>query len=191
MAESIEFELRKLLGNIDARLASTQIEKICFLAESVLPYASVDNVSNSVHSVQQVMETHLGRNVSLVLLKRFLNNVGAIKFSTDLEPFVNEHGVVLRYPKLYFYEVIVMVIENLGRESFRRLKNLIPDSQLGVNMDRITTEIELFRRLLQKQILSDLRERESLSELKKWLECIGRSDIVVIIDQHPRISQEG
>ena len=183
----------KVLSSIDKFLAQEHLEKLCFLAETVLPYGAVEK-ADSIHVVQRTLESHtpVGRNGSFVLLKRFLESLCLVRFGKEISTLIdpNDHYTFPSLDKLYLYEIVIMVCDNLGRDSFKRLKNRIPDSQLGAHRDRVTTPIQLFKRLLEQQTLSVSKEKDSLELLSEWLEDIGRVDIVQQLKEHPRPKQE-
>lgn len=180
----------KILTKIDNFLSQEHLEKLCFLVETVLPYGSVDQ-ADSILTIQRALESHtkIGRNGSIILLRRFLEIIGCIKFSRQLNPLIDpsEHSQYQpSLQKLYLYEILVLVCDSLGEKSFIRLKSRIPDVQLGAHRDRVKTSVQLFKRLLQQQTLSVSKEDESLKLLNEWLTDIGRLDIVQEITEHPR-----
>ena len=183
-----------MLSHIDKYLTKEHREKLCFLAETVLPYSAVEE-ADSIHAVQRALERHVGRNGSLVLLKQFLESLCLVRFAKQLSSLIDPNGHEYIPPlttlnKLYLYGIMIMVCDNLGEDSFRRLKNRIPDSQLGAHRDEIATSVQLFKMLLQQQTLSVSKESDSLKLLSEWLEDIGRADIVRRLRNHPRPVEE-
>ena len=187
-------ESARILSRLDDCFSEEHLEKLFFLAETVLSRTVLEEV-DSVVEIHRKLETYTGcnRNTSLKLLQRFLETIGCIAYSHQLEPLIDRSAPGyshLPLQKLYLYEILVLVCNNLDKRSFSRLKNRIPDSQLGANRDRIKTSIQLFKKLLEKQTLSEISERKSLDLLMGWLDDIGRRDIVQLIKDCPRPVQE-
>lgn len=192
----IEFSKKKAsaLTRIDNNLSPERLEELCFLAETVLPYGSVDQV-DSIHTIQREMEKKdaIGRNASIILMKRFLKTIGYIKYAEGLNSLIDPNDYSYCLPsleKLYLYEILILVCDNLGKKSFNQLKQRIPDAQLGAHRGRIMTPIQLFRRLLEQQTLSVSNVQHSLEVLREWLTDIGRLDIVQQVKDHSRPVQE-
>lgn len=186
--------LPKVLTHIDKYLSQDHLDKLCFLAETVVSIGSIEE-ADSIHKIQREIENQQGisKKRSIVLLKKFLEAIGYVKFGKDLDPIIAElEGNCSLFPpeKLYLYEISMIVCDELGKNSFSQLKHRIPDAQLCVNRDRIKTPVQLFKRLLRQQTLSVDKEEESLELLYEWLDDIGRLDIVRDIKKHSRLVQE-
>ena len=194
MAEKGGLESTKVLSRIEEYLSDEQLEKLFFLSETVLSRTVVER-ADGIIAIQRELERlrDYNRNNSLKLLQRFLETIGYGAFARELEPLIDNSAPghsCLPLQKLYLYEIIVMVCDNLGKKSLSQLKNRIPDSQLGAHRDRIKTSIQLFKKLIERQTLSVSHERKSLALLMEWLDDIGRRDIVQLIKDHPRPIQE-
>lgn len=129
-------ELAKVLTHIDRFLSLDHLDKLCFLAETVVSIEEADNI----HKIQRGIENQQGisRKHSLVLLKKFLEVIGYVRFGKDLDPIIDAiEGSCSLFPpkKLYLYEVIVTVCDELGRKSFYQLKQRIPDALLFEHRD--------------------------------------------------------
>lgn len=192
MAE-YENKKAKIVNHIDKYLSQEHLEKLCFLTETVLPLRKVqkaDCLPDLLHGLES--NTVADDNACIKILKRFLDTIGFIKFGKQLDSLISPADTYI-FPsldKLYLYELAILVCDNLDTLSFKRLKNRIPDIQLGGNRDRITTPIQLFRRLIHENTLNFLEEKKSLDLLKEWLGDIGRKDIVQLLNCHPRPVQE-
>jgi hypothetical protein len=189
-------KLPKVLTHIDKYLSPDQLDKLCFLAETVVSIGSIED-ADSIHQIQKEIQKQQGisEKRSLVLLKKFLEDIGYVRFGQELDPIID--GIsgscsLLPPKKLYLYEISMIVCDELGKKSFSQLKHRIPDDQLGGHRDRIKTPVQLFKRLLRQQTLSVDREEASLELLYEWLEDIGRLDIVQDIKKHSRpVAEEG
>ena len=179
-----------LLSHIDRFLSRDDRDKLCFLAETVVPNGLLEE-TGSIKDIQRVMENQQGisRRCSMVLLKKLLEIIGYKRFGKDLDQIIDRMDgtcSVSLPKKLYLYEILVKICDQLGRQSFFLLKARIPDEQLHQSRERIKTPVQLFRRLLQLQTLSVEREEESLALLHEWLVDIGRLDIVQNMKMHSR-----
>lgn len=186
--------LLKLLTRIDRFLSPEHQDKLCFLAETVASFGSIEG-ADSIVKIQREIQNQQGisKKRSIVLLKQFLEVIGYVKFSNELDPIIDaidERCSLLPPKKLYLYEICMMVCDELGRASFSQLKHRIPDEQLGVHRDKIKAPVQLFRRLLRQQTLSVDNEEQSLKLLCEWLDDIGRLDIVQGIKKRSRPTQE-
>jgi len=182
-----------ILNNIDKYLSDEQLEKLLFLAETVLPYDSLDQV-DSIHTIERKLEqsTRIGSNASVHLLKRFLDTIGCVRFAEELCPLIgaDEVGYSLPADKLYLYELIILVTGMLNQKSFSQLKNVITDSQLGAHRDRITSPIKLFKRLIEQQTLRVDNIERSKTVICEWLTTIGRLDIADRVREYARPREE-
>lgn len=170
-------ENSRLLTVIGKRLSRDQIARISFLALTVLPLGTAEKVEN-IPSLYRTMRDHdgIGKNTSISLLKRFLEVIGSVKCSKELDPLL-ENDTLPSLDKLYFYEILMMVCDSLGTSSFKDLLHRVPDCLLGCNRDQITTPMELFIKLMCMQALCVEKEKASLDRLCEWLGDINRLDI--------------
>ena len=176
----------KVLTDVNKYLSSEDLEKLSFLAETVIPFRTVESLK-SLLDIETSLDQLEEGNASIVILKRFLNIVHLPKYSRQLETLLSSADTYT-FPspkKLYFYELVILVCNNLGTEYFKRLKDRIPTVQLGSNKESITTPVMLFRKLIQSNTLNFEEEQESLTLLKVWLDDIGRKDIIRELDKHP------
>lgn len=182
----------KMLTGISNYLSKEDLEKLSFLMETVLPYGLVVGVS-SLLDIQDNLDRILPDNASIIILKRFFKTIHRPKYSRQLETLVSSADTYT-FPspeKLYFYELVILVCDNLGTGIyFKRLKDRISNSQLGCSKEDITTPVVLFRKLIQKNTLNFEEAAESLKLVKKWLDDIGRNDIIQLLNKHPRPNQE-
>ena len=185
------------INKIDKFLSTDDREKLCFLSEVVLPRVKVQNSKATdlgLSELQRALELEVGvgpegRSNSIIILRRFFVTIGLAKYLDELEALIDPKlpaYVFPSYDKLYLYELAVCVSDQLGDVDFKRLKFLIPDGQLGANRDRLTTPVQLFRRLFEEQTLSVSKEAASLELLKGWLAELGRKDIVQLVNNHKR-----
>ena len=177
---AVDMEDSKVLTLIGKRLSRDQIDRIRFLAQIVLPLGKVEKVDN-LPSLYRTMKDHdgIGKNTAICILKRFLEIIGSVKSSKELDPLLNneQNTTLPSLDKLYFYEILMMVCDSLGTKSFNDLLHRVPDSMLGCNRDQITTPMELFIKLMFMQALCVEQEKVSLDRLCEWLEDISRLDI--------------
>ena len=183
-------KLSKVLTHIDKFLSPDHLDKLSFLAETVVSIGIIED-ADSIHKIQREIENHQGitKKRSVVLLKKFLEVIGYVKFGKELDPVIQalDGSCSLLSPKkLYLYEICIIVCDELGKRSFSQLLYRIPDEELGGHRDRIKTPVQLFRRLLRQQTLSVDKEEESIELLCDWLVDIGRLDIKKDVEKHAR-----
>ena len=176
------FDIRKLLTRVDNFSDSDQLEKLRLLATAVLPYGKVGKDSTAIEIYTQ-LEKKYTRDHAIPIITRLLDRAGAKRdFVTQLQeiPAVESDEV----PLLYFTELLVDIADELGNEEYlSKLKNRIPDSQLGVSRDRISTAVQLFQQLIFEQTITFSKEIESLNLLAEWLGDIGRRDIAIRVEK--------
>ena len=190
MAEQVK---NSAINKIDKFLSTDDLEKLCFLSEVVLPRIKVQKATDFCE-LQRALELEVGvgpegRSNSIIILRRFFGTIGLVKYLDELEALIDPKlpaYIFPSYDKLYLYELAVRVSDQLEDGDFKRLKFLIPDGQLGANRDRLTTPVQLFRRLIEEQTLSVSKEAASLELLKGWLAELGRKDIVQLVKAHKR-----
>ena len=175
------FDIRKLLTRVDNFSDSDQLEKLRLLATAVLSYGKVGKDSTAIEIYTQLKDKYSDHAIPIIT--RLLDRAGAKRdFITQLQkiPAVESDEV----PLLYFTELLVDIADELGNgEYLKKLKNRIPDSQLGVSRDRISTAVQLFRQLIFEQTITFSKEIESLSLLAEWMGDIGRRDIAVKVEK--------
>lgn len=171
------FDIRKLLTKVDNFSDSDQLEKLRLLATAVLSYGNIGKDSTATEIYTQLRGKYSDHATPIIT--RLLDRAGAKQdLVTQLQkiPAVESDEV----PLLYFTELLVDIADELGNgEYLKKLKNRIPDSQLGVSRDRISTAVQLFQQLIFQQTITFNKEIESLSLVAEWLGDIGRRDIAV------------
>ena len=181
-------KLSEVLTDVDKFLTPDHLEKLSFLVESVVPIGASE-VVDSINGIQRRIENQQGitKKLSVVLLKKFLVVIGCARFGKELDPVIQalDGSCSLLSPKkLYLYEICIIVCNKLGRISFKQLLHRLPYSELCMYQSK--SPVQLFRRLLQLQILSVDREEESIELLCGWLADIGREDLKDDVKKHPR-----
>ena len=175
------FDIRKVLTRVDNFSDSDQLEKLRLLATAVLPYGMVGKESTATEIYTQLQGKY--SDLATPIITRLLDRAGA------KQVFVDQLREIPTYasdevPLLYFTELLVDIADELGNgEYLKKLKNRIPDSQLGVSRDRISTAVQLFQQLIFEQTVTFSKEIESLSLLAEWLGDIGRRDIAVKVEK--------
>ena len=178
---SSSFELLKLLNNFSD---SDQVEKLRLLAAAIVPYGSIEK--STVIEIYQKLKSEC-REGAIPIITRLLDRAGfQQKYIEQLQAVVPACETA-DVPRLYFTELLVAVSDELGKGDYlRKLKNRIPDEQLGVSRDRISTAVQLFQRLLFEDTIALEKEIESLTLLAEWLGDIGRRDIAVKVDREKK-----
>ena len=175
------FDIRKLLTKVDNFSDSDQLEKLRLLATAVLSYGNIGKDSTATEIYTQLRGKYSDNATPIIT--RLLDRAGAKQdLVTQLQkiPAVESDEV----PLLYFTELLVDIADELGNgEYLKKLKNRIPDSQLGVSRDRISTAVQLFQQLIFQQTITFNKEIESLSLVAEWLGDIGRRDIAVKVEK--------
>ena len=181
MASQSSFDIRKLLTKVDNFSDSDQLEKLRLLATAVLPYGKVGKDSTAIE-IYTELQTRYKENATPIIT-RLLDRAGVRQdLITQLQkiPTCESDEV----PLLYFTELLVDISDDLGNGDYlRKLKNRIPDSQIGVSRDRISTAVQLFQQLIFEHTITFDKEIESLSLLAEWLGDIGRRDIAVKVEK--------
>ena len=177
-------ELKKALGDIDFITSSEQLEKLKLLAASVVPFGWVEDDKKKVPEIYREIKKKLTEQANAVAIyKRLLSKAGISKKHVDkLATFMIPAQDICDLPNLYFTEVLVDVADHIGNgESFRYLKNRVPDDRLEVDHDRIQTCVRLFQILLQKDVLDTTDPKTSLGLLEGWLKDIHRNDVARLV----------
>ena len=181
MATQSSFDIRKLLTKVDNFSDSDQLEKLRLLATAVLPYGKVGKNSTAIEIYTELDKKY--KATATPIITRLLDRAGIRQdLITQLQkiPACESDDV----PLLYFTELLVDISDDLGNGDYlRKLKNRIPDFQLGVSRDRISTAVQLFQQLVFEQTITFSKESESLSLLAEWLGDIGRRDIAVKVEK--------
>lgn len=189
MATVGSFDVLKLLTEVDKFSDTDQVEKLRLLAMAVVPYGKIEGPDKRVIEIFKTIEAKHDER-AIPIITRLLEKASfRRKFITQLQqqPACETTFLV---PDLYFTELLVDVADDLGNgEYLRRLKNRIPDSQLGMSRDRITTAVQLFQQLLFGETLSLKKEMESLTLLAEWLSDIGRQDIANKVEKEKETSK--
>lgn len=159
MATPSSLDIFKLLTEANNFSDSDQKEKMRLLAAAVVPYGKVSQ--KSVPEIYREIETRRGE-VATAIMARLMDKAGfRRKFISQLEraPACESEYI----PLLYFTELLVEISDELGNgEYLRRLKNRIPDSQLGTCRENISTAVQLFQQLLFTQTINLEEEVKSL-----------------------------
>lgn len=179
-------ETRQLLTKVDKFCDSSQLEKLRLLATAILPYGKIQK-SNVIEIYTELQERH--RDSATSMIARLLDRASFGQyFIEQLQkiPACETPDI----PLLYFTELLVDISDSLGNgEYFGKLKNRIPDHQLGSSRDGITTAVQLFQQLLHEQTISLDEDLKSLGLLAEWLVDIGRKDIAVKVEKEMETSR--
>lgn len=178
-------KLHEVLTQLDERLSQDDLDKLSFLAGSVVPFDSIEG-ADSIDEIQCMIESQQGKERSVVLLRKFLEIIGLDRLGKKLDSVIQalDGGCSLLPPKTpHLYKICIIISDQLGHKSFQRLLYMIPDMRRGRH-GAIKTPVQLFRRLLLQQTLSVDREKESIDLLCIWLGDIGRVDILQDIMRH-------
>ena len=169
-------DILKVLTEADKFRDADQLEKLKLLAMAVLSYSKIDGPSVGVVDIYHAIQTRY-KDSAPAIITRLLDKAGfRQKDVSQLSGIPACETAPL--PHLYFTELLVEISDDLGHgEYFSRLKNRIPDTQLGTSRDSISTSVELFKRLLFTNTISVSNEVESLRLLSGWLGDVGRQDI--------------
>ena len=186
MATPSSLDIYKLLTEANNFSDSDQKEKMRLLAAAVVPYGKVSQ--KSVPEIYREIETRRGE-VATAIMARLMDKAGfRRKFISQLErtPTCESDHI----PLLYFTELLVEISDELGNgEYLRRLKNRIPDSQLGTCRENISTAVQLFQQLLFTQTINLEEEVKSLELVEEWLRDIGRVDISRKVEKEKKLSK--
>lgn len=179
-------DISKLLTEANNFSDSDQKEKMRLLAAAVVPYGKVSQ--KSVPEIYREIETRRGE-VATAIMARLMDKAGfRRKFISQLQrtPVCESAHM----PLLYFTELLVEISDELGNgEYLRRLKNRIPDSQLGTCRENISTAVQLFQQLLFTQTINLEEEVKSLELVQEWLCDIGRIDISRKVEKEKKRSK--
>jgi len=165
--------LESVLGSIDTFANDCDLEKLRFLASAVVPYGVVENVEG-VPELFQCLKKQGFTKDAVDLMQQMLSKAG---FRSDHVSLLDEHikADFQKPPVMLFREKIISVADELGNRTYlRALVNIIPENEIGVARDRIKSAIQLFQHLLHKHTIS----ANNHENLVKWLQDIGRNDIV-------------
>ena len=187
MATSTSFDIRKLLTKVDNFSDLDQLEKLRLLATAVLPYGKVSKNSLAIEIYTELHKKYQAKAPSIIT--RLLDRAGVRQ---DLIAQLQKIPACEtdQVPLLYFTELLVDISDDLGNGDYlRKLKNRIPDSQLGVSRDRISTAVQLFQQLIFEETITFKKEIESLTLLAEWLGDIGRRDIAAKVEKEKETSK--
>ena len=165
-----------MLTEADKFSGSDQLEKLKLLAMAVVPYSLIDGPSVGVVEIyRRIKERH--EDGAPAIITRLVDKAGFKK--SIVSKLSRIHSCETPpMPLLYFTELLVEISDDLGHtDSLRRLKNRIPDSQLGASRESISTSVQLFKRLLFEKTISFDEEIKSRKLLSEWLCDVGRRDI--------------
>ena len=183
---SSSFDLLKFLTKVDKFSDSDQLERLRLLATAIVPYGTIEN--STVIEVYKKLQATCGENAKPIITR--LMDKASFRQDFIVQLKTMPACETANIPLLYFTELLIDISDDLGNgEYLRRLKNRIPDSQLGSSRDRITTAVQLFQQLLLEQTLSFNKEIESLTLLTEWLGDIGRRDIANKVEKEKETSK--
>ena len=187
MATPGPFDIRKLLTKVDNFSDSDQLEKLRLLATAILPYGKIEKDSTAIE-IYTELKNERGEK-AIPIITRLLDRAGVrqdLIVQLKKIPACETADV----PLLYFTELLVDISDDLGNGDYlRKLKNRIPDSQLGTSRDRIGTAVQLFQQLIFEQTISFDKEIDSLNLLVEWLGDIGRRDIAAKVKKEKEMSK--
>ena len=165
-----------VLTEADKFSGSDQLEKLKLLAMAVIPYSAIDGPSVGVVEIyRRIKERH--EDAAPAIITRLVDRAGFKKSLVSKLSRIHSCETP-PMPLLYFTELLVEISDDLGHTDYlRRLKNRIPDSQLGASREGILTSVQLFKRLLFERTISFDEEIKSLKLLSEWLCDVGRRDI--------------
>lgn len=177
MATPNSFDLSKLMTRVDKFSDSDQVEKLKLLAAAIVPYGVIEN--STVIEIYRKLEAECGETATPIIARLLDKGGFRQEFVEQLQAVIPARETA-DVPLLYFTELLVAISDDLGNGDYlRKLKNRIPDSQLGTSRDRISTAVQLFQRLMFEDTIAVEKEIESLTLLAEWLDDIGRRDIAV------------
>ncbi len=182
--EGCDMILNGIVNTIDRNASDDDLEKLRLLAAAVLPFEVVEDRSKRTYELYKaVLKECESEPNAVAMFKRLLKGAGyARRFVEQLTPFTVGSQPSSDLNKLYFYELLVEVANEIGNlDDFRYLKNSIPQSMLDINRDNIKTCIQLFLIMEQKRILDPSNVVSTLTRLEGWLKGIHRNDVAEIV----------
>ena len=176
-------DLDKLLNKIDQNATSDQVEKLRLLTAAVTAYGNVSEVKGTPEIYRVVADEFKEESNAIAVFKRLLVCAGYPKrFTEQLNNYTSPSQPTPDMEKLYFYELLVKVANQVGNgEYFRYLRNRIPRSVLDINRDRIPSCVQLFQKLEMNRVLNPSSAAASLTKLEEWLKDINRDDVAEIV----------
>ena len=181
-----KLDLAGLLNKIDQNATEEQVEKLRLLAAAVTDYGNVSDV-RKVPGTPEIYREVAGEfkeeSNAIAMFKRLLVCAGYPKrFTEQLTDYMSPSPPTPDFEKLYFYELLVKVANQVGNgEYFRYLRNRIPRSVLDINRDRIASCVQLFQKLEMNRVLNPSSAAASLTKLEEWLKDINRDDVAEIV----------
>ena len=173
--EMAAFDISKLLTEVDKFCDGDQMEKLRLLAMAVVPYGMIEDTS-TVLDIYRKIETRYHEGATPIFTRMMEKASFRRKYISQLSQ--QQACETEEIPLLYFTEILVEISDELGNaEYLRRLKNRIPEDNLGTSRDRITTAVQLFQKLIFARTISLDEDIKSLEHLSEWLDDIGRQDI--------------
>ena len=180
----LDLDLNGILNKIDQNASTDQLEKLKLLAAAVVSFKIIEDPSKITGDIYRaVFDVFVEEPDAVTVFKRLLTGAGyARRHIEELTQFTVASQPSPDLEKLYFYELLVKVSDQVGNgEYFRYLRNRIPRKLLDINRDRISTCVRLFQILEQKRILDPLKATSSLTQLEGWLKDINRDDVAEIV----------
>ncbi len=173
-----------IVNKIDQHASDDDLEKLRLLAAAILPYKIAEDLSKKTYDLYQaVFNKYENESNAVAVFKRLLKGAGyAKRHVEELTQFTVGSQPSPDLDKLYFYELLVQVADEVGNlEDFRYLKNHIPRDLLDINRDKIKTCVQLFLIMVHKRILDPSSVVSTLTRLEKWLKEIHRDDAAEIV----------